>query len=108
MSENMIKFIKLIQENPTLRIIPLVDYEVVGGDDFFRWMGSIGDSHIDEFFLPGDSDRYFLKSEDMYDLEDYYDHECLDHNLDSLSIEECVKQTPWEKVIIVHIDLPEE
>lgn len=36
MNENMIKFIKLVQENPTLRIIPLVDYEVVGGDDFFQ------------------------------------------------------------------------
>lgn len=64
---------------------------------FFRWMGSIGDSHVDEFFLPGDSDRYFLKSKDMLDLEDYYDCGCSDHNLDSLSVEECVKQTPWEK-----------
>lgn len=108
MNENMTKFLKLIQENPTLRIIPFVDYEVVGGDDFFRWMGSIGDSHIDEFFLPGDSDRYFLKSKDILALEDYYDRYCLDHNLDSLSIEERVAQTPWEKVIVVYIDLPEE
>lgn len=108
MNENTIKFLKLVQENPTLRIIPLVEFEVVGGDDFYRWMGSIGDSRIDEFFLPGDSDRYFLKSRDTYALEDYYDCDCLDHNLDSLSIEERVAQTPWEKVIVVNIDLPEE
>lgn len=108
MNENMIKFLKLVQENPTLRIIPLVKFEVVGGDDFYRWLGSIGDSRIDEFFLPRDSDRYFLKSNGIAALEDYYDCDCLDHNLDSLSIEECVAQTPWEKVIVVHIDLPEE
>ena len=44
MNEHTQKFLELVKENPELRIIPMVEFEVVGGDDYFRWMGAFGES----------------------------------------------------------------
>ena len=51
---NIEKLIKLIQENPDLPVIPMVDYEIVADDDYQRWMGSIGDSKIGDFCIWND------------------------------------------------------
>jgi len=112
--ENVNSLLKLIAENPELRIVPMVDSEVVCGDDFKWWQGSWGKSEIDEIYI-GD-ERIYFKSLDCEDLEqDYIDEICFDDKYKNLSDEEFgkkaakhVNRLPWEKVIVVRINLPEE
>ena len=112
--ENVNSLLKLIAENPELRIVPMVDSEVVCDDGHNWWQGSWGKSEIDEIYI-GDEQIYF-KSLDCEDLEqDYIDEICFDDKYKNLPDEEFgkkaakhVNRLPWEKVIVVRINLPEE
>ena len=66
---NIEKFLNLIKENPTLPVVPMVDYEVVG-DEWGRWMGSFGYSEIGEYALY--EDRYYEGRESFKEV--YYDN----------------------------------
>lgn len=39
---------KLMQENPELPVVPMVDYEIIG-EDCGRWLGAWGSSYIGEY-----------------------------------------------------------
>lgn len=101
--ESIKNLLNLIQENPDLRIIPLVDTECVPGDDFNSWVAGWGKSQIEEVWENPNKDRIYIKSED-YDV-------LLDETVD-LGIEtdeearKHVDGYPWEKVIIVRITTP--
>lgn len=101
------KLLELVQENPTLRIVPFVDYEVVCGDDFNTWIGSWGNSELDSIYES--EERTYLKSCDIEDLvekwvyknSDDYMFET-DEEIEDLA-EEAVLKYKWEPVIVVGI-----
>ena len=64
-------FLKLVTENPTLPVIPMVDNEVVG-DSWGRWMGLFGYSYISEYALY--EENYYDDRESF--KEAYYDNNC--------------------------------
>lgn len=68
-SENTMKFLKLVKENPNLPIIPLVNYEVVC-EDYGNWVGSFGSSFVGEYTLF--NDRFYDDREEF--KEDYYNY----------------------------------
>ncbi len=39
---------KLMQENPDLPVVPMVDGEIVPGDDYGYWQGDWGAARVDE------------------------------------------------------------
>ncbi|MGL6017020.1 MAG: hypothetical protein ACRCZU_13255 [Selenomonadaceae bacterium] len=49
--ENVNSLLKLIAENPELRIVPMVDSEIVADDNHSRWSGSWGISSVDEMWI---------------------------------------------------------
>ena len=57
MNENAQIFLKLVKENPDLPIVPMVHYEVIGGDDYSYWLGSFGKAVVGEYAIY--NDRYF-------------------------------------------------
>ena len=57
MNENTQNFLKLVQENPDLPIVPIVHYEVIGSDDYSYWLGSFGKAFVGEYTCY--NDRYF-------------------------------------------------
>ena len=61
-------FLKLVKKNPTLPIIPMVDWEIVG-DEWGRWMGAFGYAEVGEYAIY--DDRYYTDREDF--TERYYD-----------------------------------
>lgn len=61
--------LNLIQENPDLPIIPMVDYAIVYGD-YGRWMGSFGYCYVGEYACY--RDRFYDEREAFE--EAYYDH----------------------------------
>ncbi|MDU2491678.1 MAG: hypothetical protein E7D27_14010 [Clostridium celatum] len=110
--ENINTLIKLMKENPTLEVVPMVDTEVVASDDYSCWLGKFGRVEIDEIW--SDDERIYFKSLDDEDLIDMTleGMEC-DDKFNGLSNEELLKiaekeveNLAWEKVIVVRIDTP--
>ena len=99
---------KLMQENPELPVVPMVDYEIVV-EDSGRWLGSWGSSNVGEYLL-GEERVYFREDDDMYEVERALEEFIDDGVFSGMSDEEAVKAyagLPWIKAIIVNIDLPE-
>lgn len=109
--ENREKLFKLMQENPDLPVVAMVDAEIVAGDDFGRWMGSWGNAQIDEYLIPSnDSEPMMFKSDD--DVFDVLERCLSQPKFEALpeTEEECrpfYDALPWKKAIIVNIDLPD-
>lgn len=76
----MKELIKLMQENPELEVVPLVDAQVIG-DAYGLWEGKIKDVKID-YIHRCEDDSTLLKSKDEKKLK---------------------KKIKWKKVIIVWI-----
>lgn len=97
----------LIQQNPTLPIIPMVDHEIVADDTWGYWMGSWGHAAVEHCYH-GEERIYFYDEKDMEDL--LVEVKGWDW-LDTSSEEEDLKvyrELPWIKCIVVYIDLPEQ
>ena len=111
MNENTKNLLELIQQNPDLPIVPMVDAEIVNGDDWGRWMGSFGAARVDEYLIPPqDYEPVIFKSDD--DVFDTLEKVLPGEEFDALpeSEEECRKiydALPWTKAIIVNIGLPD-
>lgn len=119
MNDNIKTLLELINENPELPVICMVDSDVVA-DDYGRWMAQIGWSRIGEYALY--NERYYDDREAF--TEDYYDHndEILDerfgynpHIKDNNEAEarldkylEEVADRAFKKAIIVYIDTPDD
>lgn len=111
MQDNFKELMKLIQENPELRVVPMVEYEVCGGDECAWWEGKFGTAKIDEVFS---KDEYiYIKSKDQAKLieeaiED--DFIGLENDVSTADAEDYAEKKvdayDWEKVILVHINTP--
>ncbi|MGL6187171.1 MAG: hypothetical protein ACRC1T_17510 [Clostridium chrysemydis] len=110
--ENLNTLLTLMKENPTLRVIPMVESEVVQSEDYSTWAGSFGKARIDDIWC--DDERIYFKyydEEDLIETEEYNlsCNEDLSHLSDeevSKMAEENVKKIEWEKVIVVEINTP--
>lgn len=97
-----VQLFRLIKENPTLRVLPLVDTECVPSDDYNSWVAQWGTARIEEIWEDNNYERIFQKSYDFDDLvqkvmdEDEYD-------LNEEEAEKIVNNFTWEKVIVVKI-----
>ena len=103
-------FLKLIKKNPTLPIVPMVDYEIVC-EGWGRWLGTFGSAYVGEYACY--DDRYFEDREDF--KEKYYDNndEELCEKFDyepcmkfgkGYSIEQVVENEENEKRLEEHLD----
>ena len=104
------ELIKLIQENPELPIVPMVDSDVVC-DDGGYWMGKWGRCEVTEYYLG--RERVHFRDDDEEDvLNDLvgcrYSHDLQGRDIYDLSDEEWAKlyqSVPWEKCIVVYITI---
>lgn len=107
--KNREELFRLMQENPDLPVVPMVDGEIVS-DDCGHWLGSWGSAEVDEYFISERAERVFFKSDDdvFYVLERHL----TDEEFEKLpeTEEECrpfYDALPWTKAIIVYINLPD-
>lgn len=106
---NREELFNLMQENPELPIVPMVNSDVVA-DDAGYWLGSWGSSYVDEYFYSEQAERYFFKSDD--DVFDVLERCLPDEEFEELpeTEEECrpfYDALPWTKAIVVYINLPD-
>ena len=98
------EFLKLVAENPELKIIAWVDSDVVA-DCCGRWCGSFGEAHIQEYTQVEMYNDWldFVYKDDTEDLENFlYDTT----EMSDEEIAEYINNIEWQKAIFVNIDLP--
>jgi hypothetical protein len=106
--ENREELFRLMQENPELPIVPMVDYEIVA-DDSGRWLGSWGSSYIGEYLI-GEEQVHFREDDDPSEVDKVLSERYGDDYYTDMTDEqeaEAYAGLPWIKAIIVNIDLPE-
>ena len=115
MTEKTKELLKLIEENPDLPIVPMVDAEVIG-DDSGYWLGKWQGAYIDKYVLHEDYGVVFYDEKDpdiVGIFEKFFDYaECgIDEELpdsEALPImRKIIDGLNWTKAIVVYIDLPE-
>lgn len=103
--ENLLALLKLMQENPELPGVPMVDGEIPG-DDSGYWLGAWGSVKVDEYLLTNNREWMVFKSDD--DVFDVLEKYLSDDEFEKLpeTEEECrpvYNALPWTKAIIVYI-----
>lgn len=102
---------KLMQENSDLPVVPMVDGEIVAGDDYGYWQGAWGYARVDEYLKPKrEYDYIFFKSDDdVFDVLERYLTKDEFNTLpeDEDKCREIYNKLPWVKAIVVYITLPE-
>ena len=103
---NIEKLIKLITENPDLPVIPMVEMNVVAGDDYNRWLASFGECRVSDFYI-SDEIIYTDIDELINDIieKKYLLSEKSDEEIMKLAEKQAHKL--MNKVIIVDIDTPD-
>ncbi|MFS1013791.1 hypothetical protein [Enterococcus casseliflavus] len=113
--ENVQSLLDLIKENPDLKVLPMIDAEIVADDTYGWWAGSFGKAKIDHIWNNGE--RIYFKSgaeEDLIEseIENIESEAQILHESHPLwrPIEERAAERVggygWEKVIVVWIGLP--
>jgi len=102
--------VDLINENPDLPVITMVDAEVVADDTYGRWYSSIGSSRVDEYVIYekcyGDNPNIIYKSDIDEIIEDLEER----HEDDLITEEEAGKMAlalDWKRAIFLNVDLPD-
>lgn len=108
-SEKLEELLKLMQANPELPVVPCVDGDVVGGDEYYCWLGSWGESAIQEFIVG--KERTYYREEDICEMNDVlyerYDPELVDNMTDE-ETRAAYNALPWKKAIFVDVHQYEE
>lgn len=76
-SEKLMQLLELMQANPELPVIPCVDGDVVGGDEYYCWLGSWGESAVQEFIIG--KERTYYREDDICEMNDEKLVEHIDH-----------------------------
>ena len=100
--------VELINENPELPVITMVDAEIVCDDSYGRWYSSIGCSRVDEYViykkLYCDTKNIIYKS-DIIEIEE--DLQERDEELTDEQAKEKALSLDWKRAIFLNIDLPD-
>lgn len=109
MNEKTARLLELVKENPELPIVPMVDAEIVCGDDFGTYMGGFGAARVDSYIIDPHNMVQFKSDDDVIDVLE----RCLSEaEFDALpeAESECrpiYDALPWKEAIIVDICLPD-
>lgn len=102
--ENIEKLLDLIEKNPELPILPMVDSEVVHDDYCTYWAASWGKARIDSYCFS--NERIWFLSDDRDEIFDAFYSMPIDLSAEQeeIFIENAVSSLPWKKAIIVNIE----
>ena len=96
------KLVRLLTANPELPIVAMVSWDVVGGDDYSWWNGSVFDADIEKVW-EGEDGRMWTWDEATDEPFEFLEHYDIEEESDAKAIER-IKGLPWRKVIMVCVD----
>lgn len=100
---NARNYLILLSLNPELPTIPMVETEVVAGDDVSRWSAVMGKAEVREYTIQEmhtDSMCYVFKDK-LQGYKDFLDHK----GMNPMEIEDAVEKIEWQKAIFLNIDV---
>lgn len=102
--KNRDELLRLMNENPDLLVVPMVDAEIPE-DDVGYWVAALGDARVDEYLLASDC-VLFKSDDDIFDaLERYLPYEeFLKLPEEESACRPYYDALPWEKAIIVYAE----
>ncbi len=103
--DNIANLLKLIAENPGTEILPVVDVEPCGGDEFPFRVGHWGKAMLDDVYTD-DHGLTFLRArdEDLLIGEAYEEADEKYSDDEAMEVaKEMVKGYKWKKAIVVYI-----
>lgn len=108
-NENTKQLMTLIEKNPTFKVFPMVETDVVLDDIYTHWGGHFGSPSVEEILLT--EERYYIRSEDEQELiEKVLDEDEDIEFMNDAYADEYAKQKvsnyDWQKVIVVYITTP--
>lgn len=107
----MNELLKSVKENQHLKVVPMVDRDIVADDSYSYWQGSIGACFVDE--IHNDGERVWFRKADNIELEEHFFNKICnervifkpEEELDEIARKRIAKLS-WEKVIVLKIELP--
>lgn len=109
MNDKVEQLLKLIKENPDLPVVPMVDGDIVGSDNFGWWLGRWGRSKVTKYYDGRDAihfeddDRESVIS-DMKDCKYGMTADGRDiYDLTDEEWERIYNSLPWVNAIVVYI-----
>ena len=105
-NENIKELLRLVKENPALKIVPMVSFNVVGdGDDGSIWMANWGEARKDQYCLKNDN-IYFksVDTEELIDLEVEESYVSRNDDIDDDEAKVIVEAYDWIPCITIDID----
>lgn len=105
MSDNIKQLMTLIEQNPKLPVVPLVDSDVCEDGYYARYLGELGYSHVNKYI----SGNYHLR---LYDADPYEMYETVSdvlgvdayENMSNEVIQQVYDNLPWIEAILVDIN----
>lgn len=109
-NEKTENLLKLIKQNPTLPIVPMVSGEIAA-DDCGYWLGEWGNAFVDEYLLDARHDKILFK--DDYEVCELLDLYLWPEEYDAIPDDEAEYKKvydglPWKKAIVVYINWPDD
>ena len=104
MNSKVENLLKLIKENPHLKIIPMVYYDCVSEDHSY-WSASWGEASVDEYYE--NDGRIYFKNDDFEELVDKFYNDGYGSYEGDISEEEAERlanEVNWAKCIVVYIE----
>lgn len=107
--ERMQELLKLIEENPELPIIPLVQEDIVADGDYMFWMAAWGRAEVKKYWL-GETQIHFYEPDDGRCVEEVIDDPATtdqEFDFDNPTDEQALavyEAKPWAKAIFVNIE----
>lgn len=101
--DNVRNYFILASLHPELRTIPMVETEVVAGDDVSRWSGVVGKAEVREYTIQEqrtDSMCYVFK-DNLQDFKDFLAND----GMNPMEIEDTIERIEWKKAIFLNIDV---
>jgi hypothetical protein len=90
--EEIKRLLELVRENPDLKIVPMVDSEIVADDGHMWWIGGWGEASVEEIW--NHDERVYIRSEDEISLiEEICDNSFDEHENEELSEDELYEKS---------------
>ena len=96
------ELLKLMQENPELSVIPMVDSDIINKEWLSWHIGRLESPEIDEY-LVADGIIYTKTSDDLYDVLEAVYGEFRVSKMTEEEAAEAYQQLPWIKAIMLYV-----
>lgn len=106
MENNIQTLIDLAKEHPDLPIVAVVDGEIVGGDNYCRWLGGFGNVELCEKFGYGPGINEYTLQNGYCTRKRYEENKENEKRLEAYLDE--VAERAFKAAIIVNIDFPDD